>query len=174
MFRLTQLLRQLLQKESTQSRQRSHGGRWQGPVVVWNLLRRCNLQCRHCYSGSADRDFQGELSREEIFRVLQDLHDCAVPAIILSGGEPLLHPDLFAIAQRAKEMGFYLGLSSNGTLMDARKAEEIQQVGFDYVGVSLDGLELHHDRNRMQEGAFRQALSGIRACQQQGVKVGIR
>jgi heme d1 biosynthesis radical SAM protein NirJ len=174
MFRLTQLLRQLLQAEASPGRHRQGAARWQGPVVVWNLLRRCNLQCRHCYSGSADRDFQGELSRDEIFRVLEDLQACAVPAIILSGGEPLLHPELFAIAKRAKALGFYLGLSSNGTLMDAHKAAQIRAVGFDYVGVSLDGLEAHHDQNRVQEGAFRQALAGIRACQQQGVKVGIR
>ncbi|MBF0184779.1 MAG: heme d1 biosynthesis radical SAM protein NirJ [Magnetococcales bacterium] len=174
MFRLSQLLRQLLHEQPTGREQSRAAGRWQGPVVVWNLLRRCNLSCRHCYSVSADRDFQGELSTEEIFRVLDDLHAFGVPAIILSGGEPLLHPDLFVIAKRAKALGFYLGLSSNGTLMDAEQAARIQAVGFDYVGVSLDGLEAHHDRNRMQEGAFQQALAGIRACRQNGVKAGIR
>lgn len=173
MFRLSQLLRQLCH-ETPHPPPSSRSTRWSGPVVVWNLLRRCNLACRHCYSASSDKDFQGELSTEEIYRILSELKAFGVPAIILSGGEPLLHPDLYAIAERAKSLGFYLGLSSNGTLMDDQQAKRIQGVGFDYVGVSLDGLAVHHDQNRMQPGAFQQSLAGIRACHRQGVKVGIR
>ncbi|MEO5352409.1 MAG: heme d1 biosynthesis radical SAM protein NirJ [Magnetococcus sp. XQGC-1] len=173
MFRLSQLLRHLCQPDAAPQRS-AKPARWSGPVVVWNLLRRCNLSCRHCYAASADRDFQGELTTGEIERILEELHAFGVPALILSGGEPLLHPDLDAIARRAKELGFYLGLSSNGTLMDAERVARIRAVGFDYVGVSLDGMEAHHDRNRMQPGAFQQSLAGIRQCHRQGVKVGIR
>ncbi|MGB2970998.1 MAG: radical SAM protein, partial [Candidatus Competibacter sp.] len=89
-----------------------------GPVVIWNLVRRCNLACKHCYSISADTDFSGELSTEEIFTVMDDLKAFRVPVLILSGGEPLLRPDIFTIAQRAKDKGFYVALSSNGTLID--------------------------------------------------------
>jgi MoaA/NifB/PqqE/SkfB family radical SAM enzyme len=88
-------------------------------VVIWNLVRRCNLTCKHCYSISADKDFKGELSTEEAFRVMDDLKAFRVPVLILSGGEPLLRPDIFDIARRAKAMGFYVGLSSNGTLVNA-------------------------------------------------------
>ena len=90
-----------------------------GPVVIWNLVRRCNLTCKHCYSISADKDFPGELSTEEVFAVMDDLAAFGVPVLILSGGEPLLRPDIFDIAARAKATGFYVGLSSNGTLIDA-------------------------------------------------------
>ncbi len=89
-----------------------------GPVVIWNLIRRCNLTCKHCYSISADKDFPGELTTEEIYGVMDDLKGFRVPVLILSGGEPLLRPDIFDIAKRAKAMGFYVGLSSNGTLID--------------------------------------------------------
>ena len=89
-----------------------------GPVVIWNLVRRCNLTCKHCYSVSADHDFPGELGTSEVFSVMDDLKAFRVPVLILSGGEPLLRPDLFDIARRAKEMGFYVGLSTNGTLID--------------------------------------------------------
>src|SRR5689334_6341039 len=88
-----------------------------GPVVIWNLIRRCNLTCMHCYSISADVDFPGELSTADVFRVMDDLRAFGVPALILSGGEPLLRKDIFAIAERAKAMGFYTALSSNGTLI---------------------------------------------------------
>jgi MoaA/NifB/PqqE/SkfB family radical SAM enzyme len=63
-----------------------------------------------------------------------------VPVLILSGGEPLLRPDIFDIARRAKAMGFYVGLSSNGTLIDKANIDRIAECDFDYVGVSLDGI----------------------------------
>jgi heme d1 biosynthesis radical SAM protein NirJ len=145
-----------------------------GPVVIWNLVRRCNLTCQHCYSISCDRDFPGELSTAEVVRVMHDLRAYGVPVLILSGGEPLLRPDLFDIAQYAKALGFYVGLSTNGTLIDEAMAARIASAGFDYTGISLDGLEATHDCFRRKAGAHRAALSGMRACREAGVKVGVR
>jgi heme d1 biosynthesis radical SAM protein NirJ len=145
-----------------------------GPVVIWNLVRRCNLTCRHCYSISTDIDFPGELGTAEAMRVLDDLKAARVPALILSGGEPLLRPDLFDIAARAKSLGFYLGLSTNGTLIDVPLAGRIAAAGFDYVGISLDGLAATHDVFRRKRGAFDAALNGLRLCRDMGVKVGMR
>ena len=145
-----------------------------GPVVIWNLVRRCNLCCEHCYSISADRDFPGELSTQEVYDVMDDLRGFGVPVLILSGGEPLLRPDLFDIARCAKSMGFYVGLSSNGTLIGADNIERIAQTQFDYVGISLDGLQPTHDRFRRKQGAFAAALNGIRMCRDVGIKVGVR
>ena len=127
-------------------------------MVIWNLIRRCNLTCKHCYSISADNDFPGELSTDEVFAVMDDLKRFRVPVLILSGGEPLLRPDIFDIAQRAKEMGFYVGLSTNGTLIDEGNIERIAAVGFDYVGISLDGIGATHDRFRRMAGAFDASL----------------
>lgn len=145
-----------------------------GPVVIWNLVRRCNLTCKHCYSISADKDFPGELGTDEVFAVMDDLKRFRVPVLILSGGEPLLRPDIFDISRRAKAMGFYVGLSSNGTLIDAGTIDAIAAVGYDYVGISIDGLEETHDRFRRKEGAFREALRGVRLCRERGLKVGLR
>ena len=145
-----------------------------GPVVIWNLIRRCNLTCKHCYSISADKDFAGELSTPEVFAVMTDLKAFRVPVLILSGGEPLLRPDIFDIAIRAKEMGFYTALSTNGTLIDAAIADRISAIGFDYVGISIDGIGPTHDRFRARQGAFAESLAGIRHCVQRGVKVGLR
>lgn len=145
-----------------------------GPVVIWNLLRRCNLTCRHCYSVSTDTNFAGELSTPEIYVVLEDLKAARVPVLILSGGEPLLHPDIFTIARRAKAMGFYVALSSNGTLIDENNIAEIAACDFDYVGISLDGLGAVHDRFRRREGAFDASLHAIRLCRERALKVGVR
>jgi len=145
-----------------------------GPVVIWNLIRRCNLTCKHCYSISADKDFPGELSTADVYTVMDDLKRFRVPVLILSGGEPLLRPDIFEIAHRAKAMGFYVGLSSNGTLIDERNIDRIAAVGFDYVGVSLDGIQETHDKFRRMEGAYDASMHGIRLCKSRGIKVGIR
>jgi len=145
-----------------------------GPVVIWNLIRRCNLTCKHCYSISADKDFPGELATEEVYGVMDDLKRFGVPVLILSGGEPLLRPDIFDIAKRAKAMGFYVGLSSNGTLINESNIEQIAEVDFNYVGISLDGIRETHDKFRRMEGAFEKSLAGIRLCRDLGLKVGVR
>ena len=145
-----------------------------GPVVIWNLVRRCNLTCLHCYSISADVDFPGELSTAEVFGAMDDLKAFGVPVLILSGGEPLLRRDLFEIAARSKSMGFYTGLSTNGTLICERAADRIAAAGFDYVGISLDGLRERHDRFRRKNGAFDASLAGLRHCRDRGARVGLR
>ena len=145
-----------------------------GPVVIWNLVRRCNLACLHCYSISADVDFPGELGTAEVCRVMDDLKRFGVPVLILSGGEPLLRKDIFTIAAHARARRFYVGLSTNGTLIDAAMAGRIADIGFDYVGISLDGMRDTHDRFRRKSGAFDASLAGLRACRERGVKVGVR
>ncbi len=169
MFRISQFMQELT-RPTPQGPRRNPPG----PVVIWNLVRRCNLTCKHCYSISADKDFPGELSTAEVFRVMDELKRFRVPVLILSGGEPLLRPDIFDITRRAKEMGFYVGLSSNGTLIDASNIAAIAAVGFDYVGISLDGIQSTHDAFRRKPGAFDASLRGIRLCRERGIKVGIR
>ena len=148
--------------------------RGQGPVVIWNLVRRCNLACKHCYATSADIDFPGELDTAQVFDVMDDLRAFGVSVLILSGGEPLLRPDIFEISRRAKQMGFYVGLSSNGTLIDEDNIGDIDAIGYDYVGVSLDGMRATHDVFRRKHGAFDASIRGIRLCREAGIKVGLR
>ncbi|MEI6986030.1 MAG: heme d1 biosynthesis radical SAM protein NirJ [Rhodospirillaceae bacterium] len=144
------------------------------PVVIWNLLRRCNLSCSFCYSVSTDADYPGELATLEILSGLDELRRFGVSTLVLSGGEPLLHPDLFEIAGHAKAAGFFVSLSTNGTLIDEAVATRIGVVGFDHVGISLDGLPETHDRLRGRAGAFDCSLRGLRLCRDVGLKVGVR
>ena len=169
MFRVTQFLEEVRRPTPLAS-----GRAPPGPVVIWNLIRRCNLACQHCYSISADVDFPGELATPDIYRTMDDLKAFGVPVLILSGGEPLLHPDIFAISQRAKAMGFYVGLSTNGTLIDDALLPRISAVGYDYVGISLDGIEATHDRFRRKQGAYAASLAAVRRCRDASIKVGIR
>ncbi len=169
MFRLTQYMRELT--DPTPVRRRNGAVK---PVVIWNLTRRCNLRCRHCYTTSADVPFPGELSHEQAMAVLDDLHAFGIPALILSGGEPLSRFDFFSLAERARELGFrHLSLSTNGTRV-APHIDRIADLGFDYVGISLDGIGAMNDWFRGVDGAFDEALAGVRACKARGVKVGLR
>ena len=174
MFRISQYMRELAQAQSTGVYPVVKDRKARGPVVIWNLIRRCNLTCKHCYALSADHDYAGELLLPEVFTVMDDLKAFGVPALILSGGEPLLRPDIFEISARAREMGFYTGLSTNGTLIDALMAQRIAEAGFDYVGISLDGLKATHDKFRRLEGAFDRSLAAIGHLDKVGVKVGLR
>ncbi|MGO1119963.1 heme d1 biosynthesis radical SAM protein NirJ [Rhodovibrionaceae bacterium A322] len=169
MFRLSHYLRQL--DRPTAVRERKGPIR---PVVIWNLIRRCNLKCRHCYAVSADVDFPGELSPNQAMTVLEDLAAMKIPALILSGGEPLLRPDIFDISRRAKKLGLYTALSTNGTPITAELADKVAAIGYDYVGISLDGIGKVNDWFRGQKGAFDEALQGLRNCRDRGVKVGVR
>jgi len=123
---------------------------------------------------SADKDFPGELSTDEVYTVMDDLRAFGVPVLILSGGEPLLRPDIFDISRRAKSMGFYVGLSTNGTLIDEAMIGKVADIGYDYVGISIDGLRETHDRFRRQIGAFDESMRAIRLCSEAGIKVGMR
>ncbi len=172
MFRLTRYMQALADPD--RAGRRPQVAAPTGPVVIWNLVRRCNLACKHCYATSADHDFSGELDRREVFAVMDDLKHFGVPVLILSGGEPLMRPDIFDISARAKAMGFYVGLSSNGTLISEDNIDAIAAIGYDYVGISLDGMRAVHDRFRRKQGAFDQALHGIRLCRDADIKVGLR
>ncbi len=145
-----------------------------GPVVIWNLIRRCNLQCRHCYSTSLDIDFKDELSTEQIKATIDDLKVAHVPVLILSGGEPLLRPDIFEITAYAKAKGFYVALSTNGTLINESNIEQIKAADYQYVGISIDGLEEFHDDFRRQEGSFKTSMHAIKLCKEAGIKIGMR
>ncbi len=169
MFRISQFMREIIAPTPMAAKRGPSG-----PVVIWNLIRRCNLNCKHCYSISADTDFAGELSKEEVFTVMADLSAFGVPVLILSGGEPLLRPDIFEISAKAKQMGFYVGLSSNGTLIDERNIDAIRAADYNYVGISLDGIGATHDAFRRHEGAYAASVKGVRLCLDAGIKVGLR
>ena len=169
MFRLSYYMQQLL--NPTPLRKRKGPMR---PVVIWNLTRRCNLKCRHCYAVAADHDFPGELTTPEADRVLADLAAYKIPALIFSGGEPLSRADTLDLARRSKAYGIYTALSTNGTPIEGEVADKVAEVGFDYVGISLDGVGKTNDWFRGKDGAFDAALAGVRACRERGIKVGIR
>ncbi len=144
------------------------------PVVVWNMTKACNLRCQHCYAQATAGPSPTELSTGQARAMIDDLAGFGAPVILFSGGEPLMRPDLPELARYAVGKGMRAVISTNGTLITADKAQELKDIGLSYVGVSLDGLPAVHDKFRGVEGAFDQALAGIRNCLRVGLKVGLR
>lgn len=144
------------------------------PVVVWNVTRRCNLHCVHCYSSSQNREFPGELSHEEGRALLEDLASFGVPVVLFSGGEPLMRPDLIELMEYARALGMRAVLSTNGTLLDEGNVSRLAAMKVSYVGISLDGVGSVHDRFRGLRGAFEHSIEGVRRCRDAGLTVGLR
>jgi len=144
------------------------------PVVVWNMTRRCNLKCVHCYAKALDEHGKDEIDTAQAKTIIDDLAAYGAPVMLFSGGEPLVRKDLVELAQHAVSKGMRAVISTNGTLITPAKARELKSVGLSYVGISLDGGEDIHDRFRGVPGAFKKALRGIENCQNEGLKVGLR
>jgi len=144
------------------------------PVVVWNMTRRCNLRCIHCYSSSQNIQYSDELTTAEARRMIDDLAAFGSPVLLFSGGEPLMREDLPELAQYAVSLGMRAVLSTNGTLLTRGKVAVLKKIGLSYIGVSLDGLQATHDRFRGVTGAYEAAMRGIRICREEGIKVGVR
>ncbi len=145
-----------------------------GPVVVWNSTRSCNLRCIHCYMDSEPGNYAGELTTSEAKSFIDGLAAFKVPVLLISGGEPLVRKDLFELVDYAKSRNMRVTVSTNGTLIDAGMARRLKKAGVGYVGISLDGIGANNDRFRRKEGAFEDALRGIRNCLEVGQRVGLR
>ncbi len=145
-----------------------------GPIVVYNCTAKCNLRCLHCYSYSEAECADIELSTEQSKKMLSQLTEVNCPVILFSGGETLLRNDLFELLAEAKRLGLRSVISSNGTLIDSATAKQLADVGVSYVGISIDGVEVFHDKFRQVAGCFKAAIAGIENCKKAGIKTGLR
>lgn len=143
------------------------------PVVVWSCTRRCNLACRHRDPDPTSQRYH-EMSTGEAMAFVADIAGFGSPALLLSGGEPLMRPDVMEVVEEARARGLPVALSSNGTLIDGHRARRIAEAGVRYVGIGIDGDEAAHDRFRGRRGAHARAVAGIRALKEEGVRVGLR
>ena len=145
-----------------------------GPVVVWNSTKTCNLKCMHCYMKSDAKKYSDELTTDEAKKFIDDLAAFHVPVLLFSGGEPLIRPDFFELADYAAKAGVRPTLSTNGTLITREVAQRIKDIGVGYVGISLDGLKDVNDTFRGVDGAYEKAMQGIENCVAAHQRVGLR
>ncbi|MBI4499223.1 MAG: radical SAM protein [Chloroflexi bacterium] len=140
-------------------------------VLSWNLTKRCNLRCAHCYLSAGEAE-QGELSTEEALAVVEQAARAGTELLILSGGEPLMRQDIVQIAAHASALGVNVVLGTNGTLLTDEKVRRIREAGVQGVGISLDSVDREkHDTFRGVPGARARAVTGIRRCVAAGLPV---
>ncbi len=141
-------------------------------AVSWNLTRRCNLFCAHCYMSAAPgADATGELSTEECRRVMADIARVNPHAVlILTGGEPLVRPDLYELAARGRDHGFTVVVGTNGVLLRERQARRLREHGVQGASVSLDSTDAaRHDAFRHLPGAWQGAVRATEALRAEGL-----
>ncbi|RLG39649.1 MAG: radical SAM/SPASM domain-containing protein [Thermoproteota archaeon] len=143
-------------------------------MVVWDFTRQCNLRCKHCYAEASPEPAPDELSLKEKLEVLRQLDEAGVAAISFSGGEPLINKDFWIVAKKAAELGFYVSVATNGTLLTPTAALKLKKIGVRYVEISLDSSRPEeHDEFRGLPGAWRRAVEGIINSKNAGLSVGI-
>ncbi len=141
-------------------------------AISWNLTQRCNQRCAHCYmSAFPGADHSAELDRDECLRVVDQVAEVNPNAfLILTGGEPLVRPDVFDIAERASDRGFTVVLGTNGVLLDERAAERMKASGIQGASVSLDSLDPErHDRFRGLPHSWEKAVRAMRLLREAGL-----
>jgi AdoMet-dependent heme synthase len=139
-------------------------------LVAWEVTRTCNLACVHCRAAALDRPYENELTTEEGLQLLDEIATFASPIIILTGGEPLLRPDIFELAAHGNQKGFRMTMAVNGTLLSAELTRKLKEVGVQRISISLDGASAaSHDAFRQVPGAFEGALRGVRYAREAGL-----
>ncbi len=143
-------------------------------LVAWEITRRCNLFCKHCRASAEDTAYEGELTTEECFAVIDSILEVGNPILILTGGEPLMRPDIFEIGRYASERGLRVVVGTNGTVITKEIAESMAKVPISRVGVSIDfPVPELQDEFRGKSGAFEDAVSGIKEAQKAGIGIQI-
>ena len=164
MFRLSNLIKSV----TTGKKERVLNG----SIVIWNFTNRCNLACHHCYS-YADANSEDFLSTEFILSSIPELLKAGIKFIIFSGGEPLIRKDIFKISKAMRDAGIITYLSTNGLYIDEKNVDSIINT-FNYIGISIDGIEEVHDEFRGLKGAYKKSLAAIALIQKHGGNAGIR
>ncbi len=141
--------------------------------ISWNLTKRCNLNCDHCY---LDANFRGgfrtdELSTDECRRVIDQIAEVNPNAfLILTGGEPLLRPDIYDLIRHAAEKKFMVVLGTNGTLINKINAEKIKAAGAHGVGISIDSMDAaKHNTFRGVPFAWERSMEAFDVLNEVGV-----
>ena len=139
-------------------------------LVAWETTRNCNLNCAHCRASATMGPYSGELDTEASFRLLDQIREVGQPIVILTGGEPLLRPDIFDIAKYGTDKGLRMVMAPNGTLVDDENAAKMKASGIQRISISLDGATRErHDSFRGVPGAYDAALRGIQAAKKAGI-----
>jgi radical SAM protein with 4Fe4S-binding SPASM domain len=140
--------------------ERGMGEKLSNYIINLEITNRCNLNCFFCRA-EANKHLDNELSKVDIFQLFHDLKKMKTRHVSLTGGEPLIREDVLEIIETAKDMGFELSLSTNGTLLKSVPIELLKV--FNPIRISLDAPYPEiHDKIRGKKGVFERTVEGIR------------
>jgi radical SAM protein len=142
-----------------------------GPhIVAWESTVACNLACVHCRASAQTVPEPDELTTEEVYDLIDQLVDFSSPIFVISGGEPLMRPDIFDIAAYGTQRGLRMAVSPNGTLLTREAVSNLVEAGVKRISVSIDGSTAgRHDAIRGVPGAFDEAMAGLARCRAAGL-----
>ncbi|MCW4000376.1 MAG: radical SAM protein [Candidatus Bathyarchaeota archaeon] len=141
-------------------------------VLSYNVTAKCNMKCSHCYINASEKQLPNELSTQEAKMVIDQICQVSSPLLILSGGEPLLRPDIYELIEYGVEKGLKMGLGSNGYLIDDAVAKKLKSAGVATVSISIDSsIPSQHDEFRGVEGAWQKAVDACKALRKHNVLV---
>ncbi len=140
--------------------------------VLWSITGRCNFRCRHCYMDAPDA-MLGELSTAEALDLIDQMADCGVLQVALTGGEPLVRQDFWQLVDRILARGMTIAqLNTNGWLLNESVLDQLERRGVrPSISLSFDGVEGWHDWMRGVPGAEADALETMRLCRRRGLFV---
>jgi radical SAM enzyme (rSAM/lipoprotein system) len=133
--------------------------------LFWECTLRCNLSCMHCGSDCLSDSAVADMPREDFLKVIDRIRPHVDPhktMIAITGGEPLMRPDLEECGKELYARGFPWGMVTNGYALTASRLAGLLDAGLRSVTVSLDGLESSHDWFRSRSGSFSRALDAIK------------
>jgi radical SAM protein with 4Fe4S-binding SPASM domain len=141
-------------------------------VMSWNVTRECNMKCSHCYINATEKKLANELTTQEGKNLMDQICKVSKPLLILSGGEPLLRPDIYELIEYGASKGLKMGLGSNGSLIDTAVATKLKTAGITTVSISLDShIPAQHDEFRGVDGAWEKAVNACKALRKNNVLV---
>ncbi len=141
-------------------------------IMSWNVTRQCNMKCSHCYINATDKKLVNELNTEEAKQLMDQIYQVSRPLLVLSGGEPLLRPDIYELINYGAKIGLKMGLGSNGSLIDEATAKKLRDAGITTVSISLDSsIPEQHDEFRGVAGAWEKAVEACKALRRNNVLV---
>ena len=144
---------------------------FQPALVSWNLTKRCNLRCPHCYL-SAGKKADDELDTAECLALLDEMRGLGTEMVILTGGEPLLRKDIYDLATRASDLGIWTVMGTNGVLLDERVAAKMVECGVRGVAVSIDSVDpVKHDAFRGGPNSWRYSVRALEVAKAHGLEV---
>ncbi|HET6421827.1 MAG TPA: radical SAM protein [Geobacteraceae bacterium] len=139
--------------------------------MAWEVTRRCNLKCVHCRCSSDITSSEGDFTTDEGKKLLDEIAAFCKPVVVLSGGEPLLRPDIFDLARHGTSIGLRMCMATNGSLIDGEVCRMMRETDIKMVSLSLDGSTAEiHDDFRQCPGAFDGVIRAAETLRRNGQK----